>query len=43
MKNVKAVITFGETAEKIERVAKEIGITNIKRVDNVVTGCSGCI
>ena len=37
MKNVKAVITFGETAEKIERVAKEIGITTIKRVDNVVT------
>ena len=37
MKNVKAVITFGETAEKIERVAKEIGITMIKRVDNVVT------
>ncbi|MCY9003493.1 UDP-N-acetylmuramoyl-L-alanine--D-glutamate ligase [Peribacillus frigoritolerans] len=35
MKNVKAVITFGETAEKIERVAKEIGIANIKRVDNV--------
>ncbi len=37
MKNVKAVITFGETAEKIERVAKEIGITTIKRVDNVVS------
>ncbi|USK71553.1 UDP-N-acetylmuramoyl-L-alanine--D-glutamate ligase [Peribacillus asahii] len=37
MKNVKAVVTFGQTAEKIERVAKEIGITNIKRVDNVVT------
>jgi UDP-N-acetylmuramoylalanine--D-glutamate ligase len=37
MKNVKAVITFGETAEKIERVAKEMGITTIKRVDNVVT------
>ena len=37
MKNVKAVITFGQTAEKIERVAKEIGITTIKRVDNVVT------
>lgn len=35
MKNVKAVITFGETAEKIERIAKELGITNIKRVDNV--------
>lgn len=37
MKNVKAIITFGETAEKIERVAKEIGITTIKRVDNVVS------
>ena len=36
MKHVKAVITFGETAEKIERIAKELGITNIKRVDNVV-------
>ncbi|MFH0066716.1 UDP-N-acetylmuramoyl-L-alanine--D-glutamate ligase [Peribacillus sp. NPDC056705] len=35
MENVKAVITFGETAEKIERVAKELGIANIKRVDNV--------
>lgn len=37
MKNVKAVITFGQTAEKIERVAKELGIKTIKRVDNVVT------
>ncbi|MFJ7677647.1 UDP-N-acetylmuramoyl-L-alanine--D-glutamate ligase [Peribacillus sp. NPDC097198] len=36
MKHVKAVITFGETAEKIERIAKELGITHIKRVDNVV-------
>lgn len=33
--HVKAVITFGETAEKIERVAREAGITIIKRVDNV--------
>lgn len=37
MNHVKAVITFGQTAEKIERVAKELGITTIKRVDNVVT------
>ncbi|WP_108669788.1 UDP-N-acetylmuramoyl-L-alanine--D-glutamate ligase [Peribacillus acanthi] len=33
--NVKAVVTFGQTAKKIERVAKEVGITNIKNVDNV--------
>ncbi|RFU63370.1 UDP-N-acetylmuramoyl-L-alanine--D-glutamate ligase [Peribacillus glennii] len=33
--NVKALITFGQTAEKLERVARESGITNIKRVDNV--------
>lgn len=37
MKNVKAMITFGETAEKLERVGKEMGIPTIKRVDNVVT------
>lgn len=35
LKYVKAVITFGETAWKIEEVAKEAGIENIKRVDNV--------
>lgn len=35
LKNVKAMVTFGQTAEKLERVAKESGITNIKRVDNV--------
>lgn len=35
LKNVKAVITFGQTAPKIERVAKESGIEQIKRVDNV--------
>ncbi|WP_243289969.1 UDP-N-acetylmuramoyl-L-alanine--D-glutamate ligase [Bacillus sp. FJAT-47783] len=35
MKNVKAVITFGQTAPKIERIATEIGIEQIKRVDNV--------
>lgn len=34
-KNVKAVITFGETAPKIERVSKEAGIQIVKRVDNV--------
>ncbi|WP_409292121.1 UDP-N-acetylmuramoyl-L-alanine--D-glutamate ligase [Peribacillus sp. SCS-37] len=33
--NVKALITFGQTAPKIERVAKEAGISVIKRVDNV--------
>lgn len=33
--HVKAVITFGETAPKIERVAKEAGIQVVKRVDNV--------
>jgi UDP-N-acetylmuramoylalanine--D-glutamate ligase len=35
MKNVKALITFGETAGKIERVGKEAGIKTIIRVDNV--------
>lgn len=35
LKNVKALVSFGQTAEKLERVAKESGITNIKRVDNV--------
>ncbi|KOO40739.1 UDP-N-acetylmuramoyl-L-alanine--D-glutamate ligase [Priestia koreensis] len=35
LKNVKAILTFGQTAEKIERVAKEAGIQTIKRVDNV--------
>ncbi len=33
--HVKAIVTFGQTAKKIERVAKEVGITNIKYVDNV--------
>ncbi|TKC18573.1 UDP-N-acetylmuramoyl-L-alanine--D-glutamate ligase [Robertmurraya kyonggiensis] len=32
---VKAVVTFGQTAEKIERVAREAGIKTIQRVDNV--------
>ncbi|MDQ0198499.1 UDP-N-acetylmuramoyl-L-alanine--D-glutamate ligase [Neobacillus ginsengisoli] len=35
LKNVKALITFGQTAPKIERVGKETGIKIIKRVDNV--------
>jgi UDP-N-acetylmuramoylalanine--D-glutamate ligase len=34
-KNVKALITFGQTAAKIERVASIAGIKQIKRVDNV--------
>jgi UDP-N-acetylmuramoylalanine--D-glutamate ligase len=37
LKNVKAMITFGQTAEKLERVAMEAGIKTIKRVDNVKT------
>ncbi|WP_243386733.1 UDP-N-acetylmuramoyl-L-alanine--D-glutamate ligase [Bacillus kexueae] len=35
MGHVKAVITFGQTAPKIERIASELGIEKIKRVDNV--------
>lgn len=35
MKNIKALITFGQTAEKLERVGKEAGIKTIVRVDNV--------
>jgi UDP-N-acetylmuramoylalanine--D-glutamate ligase len=34
-RNVKALITFGQTAPKLERVAKEAGIKMMKRVDNV--------
>ncbi|MFB6466544.1 UDP-N-acetylmuramoyl-L-alanine--D-glutamate ligase [Cytobacillus sp. Hz8] len=34
-KKVKAIITFGQTAEKLERVAKLAGIKTIQRVDNV--------
>lgn len=34
-KGVKAIITFGQTAEKIERVARDAGIKTIVRVDNV--------
>jgi UDP-N-acetylmuramoylalanine--D-glutamate ligase len=35
-KNVKAIITFGQTAEKIENAARKAGLKTIKRVDNVV-------
>ncbi|ETI67983.1 UDP-N-acetylmuramoyl-L-alanine--D-glutamate ligase [Neobacillus vireti] len=35
LKNVKALVTFGQTAPKIERVGSEAGIKTIKRVDNV--------
>jgi len=35
LKNVKAIITFGQTAPKLERVAKQAGIKTIQRVDNV--------
>jgi UDP-N-acetylmuramoylalanine--D-glutamate ligase len=35
LKHVKAMILFGETAPKLERIAKESGIEVIKRVDNV--------
>ncbi len=34
--NVKAIITFGQTAEKIENAARKAGLKSIKRVDNVV-------
>jgi UDP-N-acetylmuramoylalanine--D-glutamate ligase len=35
LKNVKALITFGQTAAKIERVGRDAGIKLILRVDNV--------
>ena len=35
LKNVKALITFGQTAPKIERVGKDAGIKPMIRVDNV--------
>ncbi|WP_078380984.1 UDP-N-acetylmuramoyl-L-alanine--D-glutamate ligase [Sutcliffiella halmapala] len=35
LKNVKALITFGETAGKLEKTATEAGIKEIKHVDNV--------
>ncbi|MDE3838426.1 UDP-N-acetylmuramoyl-L-alanine--D-glutamate ligase [Bacillus methanolicus] len=35
LKNVKALITFGQTAEKLERAGRLAGIKTILRVDNV--------
>ncbi|MDP4085412.1 MAG: UDP-N-acetylmuramoyl-L-alanine--D-glutamate ligase [Bacillota bacterium] len=35
LKNVKTLITFGQTAPKIERIARDAGIKEIERVDNV--------
>ncbi|MGG3736463.1 UDP-N-acetylmuramoyl-L-alanine--D-glutamate ligase [Aeribacillus pallidus] len=35
MKNVKALITFGQTAQKIADVGNKAGIETIRRVDNV--------
>jgi UDP-N-acetylmuramoylalanine--D-glutamate ligase len=35
LKHVKAMILFGETAPKLERIANESGIEVVKRVDNV--------
>ncbi|MES1042961.1 UDP-N-acetylmuramoyl-L-alanine--D-glutamate ligase [Heyndrickxia oleronia] len=35
LKNVKAMITFGQTAEKLEKVAEIAGIETVHRVDNV--------
>lgn len=35
LRRVKTVITFGQTAEKISKAAKDAGINTIKHVDNV--------
>ncbi|KAB7669262.1 UDP-N-acetylmuramoyl-L-alanine--D-glutamate ligase [Bacillus sp. B1-b2] len=35
LKNVKAMITFGQTAPKLEKIAELAGIKTIQRVDNV--------
>jgi UDP-N-acetylmuramoylalanine--D-glutamate ligase len=35
MQNVKALITFGETASKLAETAQKAGIQTIKYVDNV--------
>ena len=35
LKNVKAMVTFGQTAPKLERVGRSAGIKVIERVDNV--------
>ncbi|MGN9865666.1 UDP-N-acetylmuramoyl-L-alanine--D-glutamate ligase [Bacillus swezeyi] len=37
---VKAIITFGETAPKFEKLAEEMGIQQVKRVDNVEQAAS---
>lgn len=35
LKHVKALVTFGQTAEKMEKIGRLAGIKNIQRVDNV--------
>ncbi|WP_456275584.1 UDP-N-acetylmuramoyl-L-alanine--D-glutamate ligase [Bacillus sp. AK128] len=35
LKHVKALVTFGQTAEKLIKIAKEVGIKSIEHVDNV--------
>lgn len=35
MQNVKAILTFGQTAPKLEKLGAELGIQHVKRVDNV--------
>jgi UDP-N-acetylmuramoylalanine--D-glutamate ligase len=35
LNNVKALVTFGETADKLQETARDAGIKQIKRVDNV--------
>ncbi|MDA1475645.1 UDP-N-acetylmuramoyl-L-alanine--D-glutamate ligase [Bacillus changyiensis] len=40
MNSVKAIITFGETAPKFEKLGKELGIQQVKRVDNVEQAAS---
>ncbi|MBH0172981.1 UDP-N-acetylmuramoyl-L-alanine--D-glutamate ligase [Fictibacillus sp. 23RED33] len=35
LKNVKAIVTFGQTADKLAETAKQAGIETIKRADNV--------
>lgn len=35
LNGVKGIVTFGQTAEKIEKAAREAGIKSIQRVDNV--------
>ncbi|MBU8786317.1 UDP-N-acetylmuramoyl-L-alanine--D-glutamate ligase [Bacillus glycinifermentans] len=40
MSSVKAIITFGETAPKFEKLAEDLGIQQAKRVDNVEQAAS---